>query len=125
MALNNKDQCPFLAPQKKAEEGSAFLAGMELFGGGRGNKGCVDGRQTWTCNYETGSHYFGMFTDAGNEAVFELVQQAKKESWDWPKTHEALSELAASDREKYGEATDTMVREIVYDAIGAAGEFYI
>ena len=123
--IEQQGRCPFLAPGQEAEEGSPFHAGMMMFGGSHGNKGHLDGRQSWTHNYATGSKYFGMFTDAGNEGVFELVQQAKNESWDWPKTLEALCELADSDSEKYGEATDTMVREIVYDAIGATGEFYI
>jgi hypothetical protein len=36
-----------------------------------------------------------------------------------------LGNLAASDRAKFGEALDTVVREMVYDACNFTEEFYI
>lgn len=67
--------------------------------------------------------YYGMFTEAGNEAVDALVTCAKMLEMTWPEVYSALEKLA--ERENFGEATDTMVREIVYDACGFTTEFYI
>lgn len=71
---------------------------------------------------------FGMFTSEGNIAVFGIVQYAKETGLDWQTVHQNLVDLANYDPAKYGEATDTVVREMVYDAIGAGerGEdFYV
>jgi len=66
---------------------------------------------------------YGMFTDAGNREVAAIVDHAKAKQLTWAQTYKLLSQLAmVSD---YAEALDTMVREIVYDAIGADGPFYI
>lgn len=62
---------------------------------------------------------YGMFTDAGNSAVASIVQDAKKNGTPWSQVYYKLEELTKSDREKYGEAMDTEVRELVYNAIGA------
>lgn len=72
--------------------------------------------------------YYGMFSDEGNMAVHTIVTNAKSQNLSWAETFKALSELADSNSDSYGEAMDTMVRECVYDAIGAdkRGEcFYI
>ena len=72
--------------------------------------------------------YYGMFSDEGNLAVHTIVTNAKSQNLSWAETFKALSELADSNSDSYGEAMDTMVREYVYDAIGAdkRGEcFYI
>lgn len=69
--------------------------------------------------------YFGMYTDEGNLAVSGIVQYHKEIGSDWPTVYKNLLDLANSDYNKYGEAMDTMVREIVYDALGFETEFYI
>ena len=72
--------------------------------------------------------YYGMFSDEGNMAVHTIVTNAKSQNLSWADTYQALRDLASSNPDSFGEATDTMVREIVYDAIGAdkRGEcFYI
>ena len=71
---------------------------------------------------------FGMFTSEGNVAVFGIVQYAKETGLPWKTVYQNLVDLANYDSDKYGEATDTVVREAVYDAIGAGqrGEdFYV
>lgn len=67
--------------------------------------------------------YFGMYTVEGNFAVGQLVEMAKDRKWSWAKTYSELSKMA--EIEAYGEATDTAVREYVYDACGFKEEFYI
>jgi hypothetical protein len=71
---------------------------------------------------------YAMYSPEGNEAVHGIVVQALENDWRWPQTFAELRQLADSNEDMYGEAMDTMVREIVYDAIGAdkRGEcFYI
>jgi hypothetical protein len=68
---------------------------------------------------------FAMFTDEGNAAVGMIVQMAKTKRWDWPRTMKELYFLADSDAQLYGEATDTAVREAVYDACGFETNFYV
>jgi hypothetical protein len=63
--------------------------------------------------------HFSMFTEAGNQKVADIVDQAKNKNWTWARTLGELYVLADSDAQLYGEATDTAVREVVYDAIGA------
>lgn len=62
---------------------------------------------------------FGMFSDAGNAGVEALVKFARVANLTWPETYDALRKLADSNSDVYGEAMDTVVREIVYSAIGA------
>jgi len=62
---------------------------------------------------------YAMFSPEGNEAVHAIVVQALEKDWNWSKTYSELRQLADSNEDLYGEAMDTMVREIVYDAIGA------
>lgn len=69
---------------------------------------------------------FGMFSVEGNEAVADIVVAAKFHNHSWAWTYTQLCELAQQD--EFGEATDTEVRERVYDAIGAGHRkelFYI
>ena len=71
---------------------------------------------------------YGMYSDEGNMAVHGLVTVAKNQKLTWKQTFQALRELADSNPDMFGEAMDTVVREMVYDAIGAdkRGEcFYI
>ena len=72
--------------------------------------------------------YYGMYSDEGNMAVHTIVTVAKSQKLSWAETYQALRNLADSNPDSFGEATGTMVREMVYDAIGAdkTGEcFYI
>jgi hypothetical protein len=59
--------------------------------------------------------YYGMFTDAGNAAVDAIVQGAISNDLTWSEVVDCLSTLSGN--EKFAECMDTMVREIVYDAI--------
>ena len=68
---------------------------------------------------------YGMFTDLGNAAVHAVVVAARENAMTWAQVIRALRALA--DQEPFGEAMDTAVREVVYDALGfyAKGEeFY-
>ena len=66
---------------------------------------------------------YAMFTKAGNARVATIVKRAKAKDWNWERTYAALEKL--SENKKYGEATDTAVREVVYDACGFDTDFYI
>ena len=66
---------------------------------------------------------FGMFTSQGNAAVESMVNIAKDFELSWPEVYAALEKLAKNP--KFREATDTVVRERVYDACGFETEFYI
>jgi hypothetical protein len=71
---------------------------------------------------------YGMYSPEGDEAVHDIVVRALEQKLDWKETYAELRKLADINYDRYGEAMDTMVREIVYDAIGAdkRGEcFYI
>ena len=67
--------------------------------------------------------YYGMFTDAGNAAVNAIVQSAISNDLSWLEIYQCLVEL--SQCENFEEATDTVVRELVYDATGSIGDFYV
>ena len=67
--------------------------------------------------------YFGMFSDVGNQEVAVIVEHAKIKRLTWSETYNLLCQLAQVPG--YGECTDTMVREIVYDACGFKSDFYI
>jgi len=67
--------------------------------------------------------YYGMYTDAGNAAVHSIVQGAISNDLAWLEVYQCLVNLA--ENPDFEEATDTMVRELVFDAVGAIGDFYI
>jgi hypothetical protein len=67
--------------------------------------------------------YFGMFSDAGNAVVNYLVKCSIINNLDWPEVYKNLCDLAKNP--SYAEATDTVVREMVYDAVGCTGDFYV
>jgi hypothetical protein len=83
----------------------------------------MNNKQMADLGYATDKPYFGMFTEAGNEAIDSLVTGAKKLELDWPAVYFALTVLARNP--KFSEATDTAVREAVYDALQFDTEFYI
>ena len=77
---------------------------------------------------------FGMFSPEGNYMVGRIAAAGEKlaaadgtkSAWQWAQRE--LSKLATAD--EFGEATDTAVREEVYDVVVAAGvdgpcDFYI
>ena len=70
--------------------------------------------------------YYGMFSDEGNQKVQEIVQRGLLENRAWLEVYQDLVNLAESNRDRFGEATDTMVRDIVYEALGRFNEnFYV
>ena len=58
---------------------------------------------------------YGMYTDAGNSAVDSIVEMARKHQLTWPTVVGMLE--AISLEEAYEEATDTAVREAVYQTL--------
>ena len=60
---------------------------------------------------------YAMFTELGNAAVHAIVVAARANELTWAQVYRALCQLSNTDA--FGEATDTAVREVVYDAIGA------
>ena len=58
------------------------------------------------------TQHYGMFTDAGNEAVNSIVEMAGRHQLSWPVVGSMLSALAL--QEVYEEAGDTAVKEAVY-----------
>lgn len=66
---------------------------------------------------------YGMYTDAGNNAVQGIVIAARVHNLTWEQTLQALRNLAEHD--VFGEAMDTAVREMVYSTLGVLGPFYV
>jgi hypothetical protein len=58
----------------------------------------------------------GMFSSAGNREVSRIIEIAREYSLDFDEVMYLLNELARF--EKYAEATDTVVRETVGEALG-------
>lgn len=75
-------------------------------------------------NLNTKTPDYAMFTDLGNAAVHALVERARAERMTWAQIYRALCALA--EQPEFGEATDTAVREVVYDALRIEDEdFYV
>jgi hypothetical protein len=66
---------------------------------------------------------FGMYTDAGNSAVMGIVEGAISNGLSWLEVYQCLVNLAK--QPGFEEALDTVVRELVYDACGCTGDFYV
>ena len=62
---------------------------------------------------------FGMFTDRGNQAVAFIVAYHRQHRSEWELVEQNLKDLAWYDAEAFGEATDTAVKEYVYEALFA------
>lgn len=63
---------------------------------------------------------YAMYTDFGNDAVDAIVRGARILNKTWP---QVLQDLAAlSERPDFAEATDTEVREAVYNALRFADQ---
>jgi hypothetical protein len=58
---------------------------------------------------------YGMYTDAGNSAIDSIVEMARKHQLSWQTVYDMLE--AISLEEAYEEATDTAVREAVYETL--------
>jgi len=72
---------------------------------------------------DTQEVYYGMFTVEGNQAVDAIVKNARADNLSWLEVYQELCRL--SEVRAFGEATDTMVREIVYDALNFNCDFYV
>ena len=59
--------------------------------------------------------HYGMFTDEGNKVVDGIVIAAKELGWSFGEVYRILSVISRA--EGLGEATDTAVREYVYEAL--------
>ena len=66
-----------------------------------------------------------MYTGFGDDAVDAIVRSAKVLNMTWPQVLAELRSLAERFPEDFGEATDTAVRECVYDALGFETNFYV
>ena len=66
---------------------------------------------------------YGMFTADGNNRIHKIVEFAKDNRLDWQDAYKMLEAL--SNKEGFEEATDTVVREMVYDACDFTSDFYI
>ena len=67
---------------------------------------------------------FGMYTEFGNDAIAAIVRRAKVLNLTWPQVYNELVDLSRRFPKDFGEATDTAVREMVYDALGFDTPFY-
>ena len=68
---------------------------------------------------------YSMYTGFGNDAVDAIVRSAKVLKMNWPQVLQELHSLAERFPEDFGEATDTAVRECVYNKLGFDTPFYI
>ena len=68
---------------------------------------------------------YAMFSEFGDDAVEAIVRTAKVLNLDWPQVLAELQSLADRFPEDFGEATDTAVREVVYNKLGFDTPFYI
>lgn len=68
---------------------------------------------------------YSMYTGFGNDAVDAIVRSAEILKMDWPQVLQELRSLAERFPEDFGEATDTAVREVVYNKLGFDTPFYI
>lgn len=66
---------------------------------------------------------YEMFTDKGNAMVHGIVVAAKHKGLSWAEVYDMLVTISKIDG--YGEATDTAVRECVYNALNVKSNFYI
>ena len=66
---------------------------------------------------------FAMFTPEGNALIQGIVLTAQYKKMSWLEVYQML--VNVSQMEGFGEATDTAVREMVYDACGFETNFYV
>lgn len=58
---------------------------------------------------------YGMFTEYGNRVIDGVVIAAKELGWNLAEVIDVLDDIASNDR--FAEARDTEVRELVYQAL--------
>jgi hypothetical protein len=68
---------------------------------------------------------YAMYTQFGNDAVDAIVRSAQILKLNWPQVLQELRDLADRFPEDFGEATDTAVRECVYNKLGFTSDFYV
>lgn len=68
---------------------------------------------------------YGMFSVEGNQAVRTIITNGIESGSNWRDVYTQLEQLAASDPTRFAEATDTSVREQVYDACNFTTKFYL
>ena len=68
---------------------------------------------------------FSMYTPEGDKMVAKIVARALRNHWTWPMTLGALEQLSRNHPDVGGEATDTAVRETVYDTLCFTTPFYL
>ena len=68
--------------------------------------------------------YYGMFTPEGEAKVAAIVEFAKATDANWENVLLMLRNLSVVDP-NCGEAMDTVVREMVYDACNFTTDFYV
>jgi hypothetical protein len=71
---------------------------------------------------------YQMFTEDGNAAVDEIVEQAREKGLDWYATLKLLTQLSRVEGGIYEECMDTAVREAVFTALKfdqTEQEFYL
>ncbi len=71
----------------------------------------------------TKSPKYSMYTDAGDRAVHDIVVKAIESKMTWEQVVEELNLLARLSKEDFSEATDTAVRECVWNAIWNGRDF--
>jgi hypothetical protein len=67
---------------------------------------------------------YGMYSNIGNEAIHGIVRQAEIMKYTWPQVQKALIDLSYRNKDLFGEAFDTEVRECVYKALKFTTPFY-
>jgi len=68
---------------------------------------------------------YGMFSEEGNKQIADMIEFHKNRKSTWAEVLQNLRDLADCDYEKFGEAMDTEVREVVYTKLGLTSDFYI
>ena len=68
---------------------------------------------------------YGMFSEEGNKQIADMIEFHKNRKSTWAEVLQNLRDLADCDYEKFGEAMDTEVREVVYTKLGFKSDFYI
>jgi hypothetical protein len=60
---------------------------------------------------------YGMFTDCGNLMVDCIVKKAQRDNLSFQQAYGLMCDLADMNYDRFGEVTDTVVREAVYNAL--------
>ena len=77
----------------------------------------------WPMKVLSNMQHYGMYTKTGNRKIHHLVLEARAHGLSWQEVYDKLYEM--SGQRGTEEATDTVVREYVYDACKFTGPFYI